>query len=129
MRTNLPVSNMEYLLNDGASLVSKTDTKGRITYFNPTFMESSGFSRDELLGAPHNLIRHPDMPEEAFADLGGRMDVDCGQEPRELVDQPGNEEQASFPQPVRKAVKAERPDARIEKHVPARSRCRVPHFD
>lgn len=69
MRTNLPVSNMEYLLNDGASLVSKTDTKGRITYFNPTFMESSGFSRDELLGAPHNLIRHPDMPEEAFADL------------------------------------------------------------
>lgn len=69
LRTNLPVSHTEYVLNDGASLVSKTDTKGRITYFNPTFMESSGFSKEELLGAPHNLIRHPDMPEEAFADL------------------------------------------------------------
>jgi len=69
MRTNLPITNIEYVLKDGTSLVSKTDTKGRITYFNPAFMEASGFAENELMGAPHNLVRHPDMPEEAFHDL------------------------------------------------------------
>ncbi|MDQ7970388.1 MAG: methyl-accepting chemotaxis protein [Oxalicibacterium faecigallinarum] len=69
MRTNLPITNIEYVLKEGTSLVSKTDTKGRITYFNPAFMEASGFSEEELMGAPHNLVRHPDMPEEAFHDL------------------------------------------------------------
>jgi len=69
MRMNLPVTDTEYVLRDGTSLVSKTDTKGRITYFNPAFMEASGFAEDELMGAPHNLVRHPDMPEEAFSDL------------------------------------------------------------
>ncbi|GGI54367.1 methyl-accepting chemotaxis protein [Oxalicibacterium solurbis] len=69
MRNNQPVTNNEYVLKDGTSLVSKTDTKGRITYFNPAFAETSGFSDSELMGAPHNLVRHPDMPEEAFADL------------------------------------------------------------
>lgn len=69
MRTNLPVTNTEHMLKEGTSLVSKTDTKGRITYMNPAFMEMSGFSEDELMGAPHNIIRHPDMPEEAFADM------------------------------------------------------------
>ncbi|HWU99434.1 MAG TPA: methyl-accepting chemotaxis protein [Oxalicibacterium sp.] len=69
MRNNQPVTNNEYVLRDGTSLVSKTDTKGRITYFNPAFAETSGFSSSELMGAPHNLVRHPDMPEEAFADL------------------------------------------------------------
>lgn len=69
MRTNLPVTNTEHMLKEGMSLVSKTDTKGRITYMNPAFMEMSGFSEDELMGAPHNIIRHPDMPEEAFADM------------------------------------------------------------
>ncbi|WP_293779711.1 PAS domain-containing methyl-accepting chemotaxis protein [uncultured Oxalicibacterium sp.] len=69
MRTNLPVTNNEYVLSEGTSLVSKTDIKGRITYFNPAFVEASGFTEDELMGAPHNLVRHPDMPEEAFYDL------------------------------------------------------------
>jgi aerotaxis receptor len=69
MRTNLPVTNIEYFLKDGMSLVSKTDTKGRITYVNPAFIEASGFHEDELIGKPHNLIRHPDMPEEAFGDM------------------------------------------------------------
>ncbi len=69
MRTNLPVTDTEYVLKDGISLVSKTDTKGRITYFNPAFVEASGYEEHELMGAPHNLVRHPDMPEEAFADL------------------------------------------------------------
>lgn len=69
MRTNLPVTSNEYFLQDGMSLVSKTDTKGRITYVNPAFIEASGFHEEELLGKPHNLIRHPDMPEEAFGDM------------------------------------------------------------
>ncbi|HJV52390.1 PAS domain-containing methyl-accepting chemotaxis protein [Noviherbaspirillum sp.] len=69
MRKNLPVSDAEYLLRDGLAIVSKTDIKGKITYINPYFIEVSGFTEDELLGAPHNLVRHPDMPPEAFADL------------------------------------------------------------
>lgn len=69
MRTNLPVSNTEFLLKDGMSLVSKTDTKGRILYVNPAFIEASGFEEEELIGKPHNLIRHPDMPEQAFGDM------------------------------------------------------------
>src|SRR3569833_88911 len=68
-RTNLPITQNEYVLKDGMSIVSKTDTKGRITYVNPYFVEVSGFSVEDLLGKAHNIVRHPDMPEEAFADL------------------------------------------------------------
>nr|WP_277990389.1 methyl-accepting chemotaxis protein [Pandoraea sp. LA3] len=50
-------------------MISRTDLKGRITYANPAFVEVSGYSRDELLGSPHNIVRHPDMPAEAFGDL------------------------------------------------------------
>ncbi len=69
MRKNFPVTGVEYQLADGKYIVSKTDLKGRITYVNPYFVEVSGFSERELLGAPHNLVRHPDMPPEAFHDL------------------------------------------------------------
>ncbi|MFL9924627.1 methyl-accepting chemotaxis protein [Herbaspirillum lusitanum] len=69
MRMNTPVSNVERPLLDGKSIVSKTDLKGNITYVNPYFIEVSGFNEEELLGAPQNLIRHPDMPAEAFADM------------------------------------------------------------
>jgi len=69
MRTNLPVSHQEYPFPRGQTLVSTTDTKGRILYCNPSFVEVSGYEKDELLGQPHNLIRHPDMPEEAFRDM------------------------------------------------------------
>jgi aerotaxis receptor len=69
LRTNLPVTGIEYPLQDGQSIVSKTDTKGRITYVNPTFVEVSGFAEEELIGKAHNIVRHPDMPPEAFADL------------------------------------------------------------
>jgi aerotaxis receptor len=69
MRTNLPVSDHEYPFPRGETLVSTTDPKGRITYCNPRFIEVSGYTKDELLGQPHNLIRHPDMPEEAFRDM------------------------------------------------------------
>jgi aerotaxis receptor len=69
MRTNEPVTQREYAFPAGETLVSVTDTKGRITYCNAAFIHVSGFGRDELLGQPHNLVRHPDMPEEAFRDM------------------------------------------------------------
>ena len=69
MRTNLPISQREFPFPAGATLVSTTDLKGRITYCNANFIEVSGYTREELLGQPHNLVRHPDMPEEAFRDL------------------------------------------------------------
>src|SRR5512147_2720839 len=69
MRTNLPVTNVEYVLKDTETVVSKTDLQGNITYVNQDFVNISGFSEEELLGAPQNIVRHPDMPEEAFADF------------------------------------------------------------
>jgi len=69
MRVNLPVSEQEFAFPKGDTLVSTTDLKGRITYCNPAFIHVSGYSREELLGQPHNMIRHPDMPEEAFRDM------------------------------------------------------------
>lgn len=69
MRTNLPITQQEYVLRDGATIVSRTDLKGKITYINDDFLEASGFTQAELIGQPHNLVRHPDMPQEAFADM------------------------------------------------------------
>ncbi|MBA5636493.1 PAS domain-containing protein [Duganella sp. LX20W] len=69
MRSNFPVTQNEYPFPKGQTLVSTTDTKGRILYCNSTFIEVSGFSKEELLGQPHNLVRHPDMPEEAYRDM------------------------------------------------------------
>ena len=69
MRTNLPVLDHEYDYPASAMLVSMTDTRGYITHGNAAFFEVSGFTADELLGQNHNLIRHPDMPSEAFRDL------------------------------------------------------------
>ncbi|HCN72732.1 MAG TPA: chemotaxis protein [Pusillimonas sp.] len=69
MRKNLPVTDVEIVVREDQYLISKTDMKGRIIYANPAFIEVSGFTRDELIGKPHNIIRHPDMPPEAFADL------------------------------------------------------------
>jgi len=69
MRTNLPVSNREYVLGDEETIVSKTDLQGNITYINDDFVRVSGFAEEELIGAPQNIVRHPDMPVEAFADF------------------------------------------------------------
>src|SRR5579863_10608216 len=69
MRENLPITQVEYVLPDGAMLVSNTDLKGRIVFANEQFIEASGFSLSELLNKAHNIVRHPDMPEEAFCDL------------------------------------------------------------
>ena len=69
MRTNLPVTQNGYDFPADQTLISVTDLKGRITYCNSNFISVSGFAREELLGQPHNLVRHPDMPEEAFRDM------------------------------------------------------------
>jgi len=69
MRVNLPVTDREYVVPDGVTLMSTTDTSSRIRYANNAFVEVSGYAVDELLGQPHNLVRHPDMPREAFADM------------------------------------------------------------
>jgi aerotaxis receptor len=69
MRNNQPVTNREVDVLDDQAIVSKTDLDGNIVYVNPYFSEISGFSDDELIGAPQNIVRHPDMPAEAFADL------------------------------------------------------------
>ncbi|WP_421216518.1 PAS domain-containing protein, partial [Aeromonas enteropelogenes] len=54
-------------------LVSTTDLRGVITYANPAFCEIAGYSSEELLGQNHNMVRHPDMPKVAFADLWLRL--------------------------------------------------------
>lgn len=69
MRNNLPVTNNEYILDESETIVSKTDLQGNITYVNDVFLRVSGFTKQELLGAPQNIVRHPDMPVEAFADF------------------------------------------------------------
>jgi aerotaxis receptor len=69
MRLNHPVSSQEFHFNQNSTLVSVTDLKGRITYCNRSFAEVSGYEEQELLGQPHNIVRHPDMPEEAFRDM------------------------------------------------------------
>lgn len=56
----------ERLMRESDFIVSKTDLKGRITYCNRIFIEFSGYAEHELLGAPHNIIRHPDMPRGVF---------------------------------------------------------------
>ncbi|MDR2093148.1 MAG: methyl-accepting chemotaxis protein [Azoarcus sp.] len=69
MKKNLPVSQREVPLPAGRYIVSRTDLKGAITYVNDTFVDLSGFSREELIGHNHNIVRHPDMPPQAFAQL------------------------------------------------------------
>ncbi|MEW6119169.1 MAG: methyl-accepting chemotaxis protein [Pseudomonadota bacterium] len=69
MRTNLPVTSNEYVLREHETPTSRTDVHGNIVYVNQDFVDISGFSEDELIGAPHNIVRHPDMPAEAFADM------------------------------------------------------------
>ncbi|WP_341503158.1 methyl-accepting chemotaxis protein [Gallaecimonas sp. GXIMD4217] len=73
MRNNLPIVDAEVHFPETAELVSTTDTKGIITYVNPAFVEVSGFSESELLGQPHNIVRHPDMPPRAFQDLWQKL--------------------------------------------------------
>ncbi|MBU0631647.1 PAS domain-containing protein [bacterium] len=56
----------ELKFNENEIIVSKTDTKGKITYGNDLFLKMAGYSEKELIGAPHNIIRHPEMPKIVF---------------------------------------------------------------
>ncbi|HEX8964274.1 MAG TPA: PAS domain-containing methyl-accepting chemotaxis protein [Rhodocyclaceae bacterium] len=69
MKRNLPVTEIERPFPRGKYIVSRTDLKGIITYANDTFIEVSGFTRDELIGKNHNVVRHPDMPAAGFQNL------------------------------------------------------------
>ncbi|GHU15087.1 methyl-accepting chemotaxis protein [Betaproteobacteria bacterium] len=69
MKTNLPVTNIETLLPEGVFIYSRTDLKGVVVEANAEFVEISGFDCEEMIGHSHNLVRHPDMPPEAFADM------------------------------------------------------------
>lgn len=69
MKNNQPVTKNEIQFPKERFLVSKTDMKGIITFTNDEFAKVSGFAKNELIGKSHNIVRHPDMPEWAFADL------------------------------------------------------------
>nr|WP_319528542.1 PAS domain-containing methyl-accepting chemotaxis protein [Pseudomonas laurentiana] len=73
MRNNQPITQRERTFPDQQRLISTTDAKGLITYCNDAFVEISGFSREELLRAPHNLVRHPDVPPAVFAHMWGTL--------------------------------------------------------
>ena len=59
----------EVKLSADTMIVSETDAKGTILYANTDFCKIAGYSKEELIGKPHNFVRHPDMPKAAFADL------------------------------------------------------------
>ena len=69
MRINEPITQHEIDVQDGEPLVSRTGPGGRITFVNSAFADISGFTQEELLGQPHSIVRHPHMPQQAFADL------------------------------------------------------------
>jgi methyl-accepting chemotaxis protein len=69
MKMNMPVTNNEVVMKVGAILVTRTDLAGVITFANDDFVEISGYSRDELIGLNHNIVRHPDMPVAVFEEM------------------------------------------------------------
>jgi aerotaxis receptor len=69
MKTDVYVTNVETVLPENAFIYSQTDLKGKITEANEVFAQISGYSVEEMLGKPHNIVRHPDMPREAFFDM------------------------------------------------------------
>ena len=69
MRQNLPVTQREKTFPEHERLISTTDLNSVITYCNDAFVEISGFTREELIGQPHNLVRHPDMPPAVFGHM------------------------------------------------------------
>ena len=66
-------TDVEKAFPEGRLIVSRTDLNGIITHANDAFVEMSGYSREELIGAPHHILRHPDMPKIAFKGLWDDM--------------------------------------------------------
>jgi len=83
MRNNQPVTRNETIIPEGEFIYSRTDLRGIIEEANQVFAEISGFTREEMIGQPHNIVRHPDMPSEAFEDLWA--DLKAGMPWRGLV--------------------------------------------
>lgn len=75
MRKNLPITNSERTFSEDVKLISVTDLKGKILDCNSAFVEVSGYSKEELLGQPHNLVRHPDMPPAAFEIMWSQLNA------------------------------------------------------
>ena len=73
MRINNEVTQTQQNVADNANILSTTNPKGQITHINDEFIEISGFERSELIGQPHNIIRHPDMPRGAFELMWQRL--------------------------------------------------------
>ncbi|MGQ7270067.1 PAS domain S-box protein [Marinobacter nauticus] len=69
MRKNLPITGNERTFPESQKLISSTDLRGKILHCNDAFVAVSGFSRDELIGQPHNIVRHPDMPPKAYENM------------------------------------------------------------
>ncbi len=69
MRNNQPITQHRVPVAPDATILSTTDPKGRITYINEEFELISGYNRAELLGQPHNIMRHPDMPRAAYQQM------------------------------------------------------------
>jgi PAS domain S-box-containing protein len=75
MKNKQAPTQQERLMRDDDFIISKTDLKGRITYCNRIFIEYSGFDEHELLGAQHNIVRHPDMPRGVFKFLWDTLEA------------------------------------------------------
>jgi aerotaxis receptor len=73
MRKNLPITDNEVTLSESSCILSTTNLKGQITYVNQDFIDISGFTEEELLDKPHNIVRHPDMPPAAFEDMWNHL--------------------------------------------------------
>ncbi|MBW7954248.1 PAS domain S-box protein [Candidatus Gracilibacteria bacterium] len=69
MKNNGPLTGREKVFDENKILVSITDLKGRLIYVNEDFIDISGFSKDELIGKAHNIVRSPDIPSEIFQNL------------------------------------------------------------
>lgn len=65
-KKDLPVTGVERFFKESELIVSKTDLKGRLTYANRVFIDISGYTEPELIGQPHSILRHPDMPRSVF---------------------------------------------------------------
>ncbi|MGD8430446.1 MAG: PAS domain-containing protein, partial [Ectothiorhodospiraceae bacterium] len=73
MRRNEPVSQRAVPVGTNANILSTTDQRGWISHVNQDFIDISGYTRDELIGQPHNILRHPDMPRLAFEDMWAKL--------------------------------------------------------
>ncbi len=75
MQLNLPVTQNERRFAASQKLISSTNLEGKIKHCNDAFVDVSGFSREELIGQPHNIVRHPDMPPESYANMWSHLEA------------------------------------------------------